>query len=90
MVCGNVYAQKNKKTPLLVSGRKDAVPPDFASSTYLKRRSSTSDNGLKRRKLTKKPPLHLRRLTGDRLSASQGLAPTVLSLGKGHESSSRS
>ena len=35
-VYGNLYAQKNKKR-LLVSGRKDAVPPDFAFSTCLKK-----------------------------------------------------
>ena len=45
------FSEKRKKRPF-VSGRKDAVPPDFAFSTKSKMRSSTSDNGLTRRKLT--------------------------------------
>ena len=79
-VYGNLYAQKNKKR-LLVSGRKDAVPPDFVCSAK-EETHSTSDNGLTRRKLTGHLPLHLRRLTGDRPSYLQGLAPTVLSLSR--------
>ena len=53
MICGNVYAQKTKNRPF-VSGRKDAVPPDFAFSTQSNKALSTSDNGLTRRKLTEK------------------------------------
>ena len=48
---GGLFRPENKNRPF-VSGRKDAVPPDFVSRAVPKNTHSISDNGLTRRKLT--------------------------------------